>query len=308
MSNTLPSFLCTNEDRTKKSPDSGKYALPFIDRTLKHIAGFIKTGYIQNDTASKKGILQQQSAWAKLLFLLGFIIIISINRSIVSQLFIFFFFFLLFLFSRINLSGIYKRILALGFFFGFLFIAPAALNIITNGNLILPLIRFKTETHFWIYQIPQTIGITREGCFIVVRFCLKVINSIALTFLIVHTTAFSDLIKSLKMLRVPDMLLLTITLTYKYLFILSQTTEETYMALKSRWRRKNRTSESDQIIAGRIAYIFHKSWIKYEEIYLAMVARGFTGKVSIIYSRKISIRDVAFLLFIGMVGAVSFII
>jgi energy-coupling factor transporter transmembrane protein EcfT len=176
-------------------------------------------------------------------------------------------------------------------------IAPAALNIVTNGEMMITIIKFKTDHEFWIYHIPKTIGITREGFFLLIRFFLKVTNSITLTLLIIFTTPFNELIKSLKLFKVPDMFLLVITLTYKFLFILSQTTEETYFALKSRWWKKTKEYEINRIVAGRIAHIFQKSWIKYEEIYRAMIARGYSGTVYVIYSKKIRWQDITFLAF-----------
>jgi cobalt/nickel transport system permease protein len=308
MDNTLPSFLQSNEIRIKASSGKQAHSLPFIDRTLKNIAGFIKTGYLQNYSAGQKGLMQKLNTWVKVLFLLGFILVISLKSTIVGQLYIFSFLFFLHLFSRINIWGFYKRIILLSFIFGFMVSAPAALNLITRGDVLFPLLKLRSEQHFWIYTIPQTIGITYEGCIVVIRFWLKVFNSLALTLLIIHTTSFNDIIKSFKMLRVPDLLLLTITLTYKFLFILSQTTEETYLALKSRWWEKKSSTESNTIIAGRISYIFRKSWMKYEEIYMAMVARGFSGKVTVVYPKKVSVQDVVFLIISSIIAVGCYII
>jgi cobalt ECF transporter T component CbiQ len=308
MDNKLPVFLLTNEIRVKSGKGKEYNSLPFIDRTLKGIAGFIVTGYTTNDTAHKNGWLQSVHAWAKVLFLLGFIVVISIKNEIYPQLLFTFFLFFLYWVSKINLFGVYKRIFLIGFIFGFCIIVPASLNIITKGRIWIPLIKFETDSHFWIYSFPETIGITYEGCAVVLRFWLKVINSLATTLLIIHTTPFTDIIKSLKILRVPDLLLLTITLTYKFLFILSRTTEEAYLALKARWWRRGKTSEDAKIIAGRISFIFRKSWIKYEEIYMAMTSRGFSGKVMVVLNEKIAIQDVFFLLTAIMVVIIGFII
>lgn len=308
MSNALPLFLQTNEEHSKKSSVKKRHSLSFIDRTLKSIAELIKIVYFQSDTASRRGLLQQVDARVKSIFLFFFILIISLNRQISSQFFISAFFFVLIISSGVNLAFIYKKVVVLSFFFGFLVVAPAALNIITDGEIILNIFHFKKDFSFWIYHFPSVIGITKEGCLVVLGFYMKVANSLTLTLMIVYTTPFNEIIKSLRLFRVPAMFLLVITLTYKFIFILAQTTEETYFAMKSRWWRYTKESQIEKIVAGRITHIFRKSWIKYEEIYRAMTARGYTGAVNIIYSKKLKYPDIAFLVFFLAIGVLCYFI
>lgn len=294
----------SNEIRSYRLPDKKRHYLPFIDLTIKSVAIIIKTVYTQADTASRKGLLQQTDTRIKALFLFFFIFVINLDRQIVSQLFITFFLLILIFLSRIPLSYVYRKVFMLSFFFGFLVIAPAALNIVTKGELIVTLLQFKSAHSFWIYHVPPVIGITKEGCLVVARFYVKVANSLTLTLLIIYTTSFYDLIKSLRIFRVHSMFLLVLTLTYKYIFILSQITEEIYFAMKSRWVKKTTDTRADKIIAGRISHIFRKSWIRYEEIYLAMEARGFTGRVKIIYTRKIKVHDLLFIVIFVSIGLI----
>jgi cobalt/nickel transport system permease protein len=308
MINALPTFLLKNENRSEHIHDKKKQVLPFIDNTLKNVAGFIKTVYVQSDTVSKKGLMQQLNARVKVIFLLTFILLISFSKQIPQQLLLTGLLISLYFLSRINLAEVYKKIILLGFFFGFLIIAPASLNLVTDGKIIFTFIRLNSAYRFWIYQIPETIGITYEGCIVVLKLYLKVTNSIALTLLVFYTTPFNEIIKALGMLRMPQLFLMVITLTYKFIFILSQTTEETYLALKSRWWGNTRVSDANILVAGRISYIFRKSWIKYEEIFKAMVARGFSGKVNLSYVKKIRWQDAAFLVVILAVALVYFYI
>jgi cobalt/nickel transport system permease protein len=306
--NDLPSFLLVKEYRSDAKNYKRKQTLPLIDKTLKNVSSFIKTVYSQSDTASRKGILQQLNARIKVVFLLSFIIIISLSREIPQELLMTVFLFLLYVSSRVNLVGVYKKIFLFSFFFGFLIIAPASLNLVTNGKILFTIIRFNSSHRFWIYNLPETIGITREGCIVVAKFYLKVANSLSLTLLIFYTTPFNEIIKAFGMLRVPQLFLMVITLSYKFIFILSQTTEETYLALKSRWWKYSDLSDANNLVGGRIVYIFQRSWIKYEEIYKAMIARGFSGKVNLCYLKKFQWQDAAFLLLIVNVAVLCFLI
>lgn len=308
MNNRLPAFLLEPENLTSAHKWTKHNKLPFIDHTIASIASFIKTGYLQIEMAGKKGFLQQIHPGIKLLFLLYFVVIINISSHITTQLLVCGFLILLYLLSRIHLIAIFKKITFLGLMFGFLIILPAALNIVTPGKCVIRLFDFGTAHHFWIYNIPPTIGITAEGCTVVFRFFLKVSNAIALTLLIVYSTPFNEIIRSLKILRVPDVFLLIVTLSYKFIFILSQTTEETYLALKSRWWKYSGKNETNTLIAGRITHIFRKSWVKYEEIYKAMVVRGFTGKVVVLSFIKITGMDIVFCAFFVFWGIICCII
>jgi energy-coupling factor transporter transmembrane protein EcfT len=72
-----------------------------------------------------------------------------------------------------------------------------------------------------------------------------------------------------------------LTLAYKYIFILSRTIEETYLALKSRLAGNIRNRNIREVIGGRILFIFKRSIIIYENTYNAMVSRGYTGKIKL---------------------------
>jgi cobalt/nickel transport system permease protein len=294
MSDALPVFLRTNESRSHPYLKGRKRRLPFLDRTLQKLAELIKIGYSQADTASRKGLLQKLDARTKLIFLISFIVIISFQRQIPNLLLCFFFILILYPLSGLNLILSLKKAFWPVFFFGFIVISPAMLNIVSGGEIKFKLIQFDREYTFWIYHLPASIGISGEGIQLVIKLFLKISNSILLTLLIFSTTSFAEIIKAMRLFRVPDIILLSITLSYKFIFILAKTTEETYLSLRSRWINHTNDTEGSKIIAGRISFVFRKSWNKYEEIYRAMIARGFSGRVNLCYSGKFHLRDLIF--------------
>jgi energy-coupling factor transporter transmembrane protein EcfT len=54
-----------------------------------------------------------------------------------------------------------------------------------------------------------------------------------------------------------------------------------YLARKSRLVGMVKNDETRMWIAGRIAFLFRKTMARYEEVYRAMVARGFTEEVKL---------------------------
>ncbi|MEJ2689921.1 MAG: energy-coupling factor transporter transmembrane component T, partial [Deltaproteobacteria bacterium] len=132
---------------------------------------------------------------------------------------------------------------------------------------------------FWIYHIPRDIGLTREGLQGVALLTSRVFNSISLSMLVLYTTPFTEIVRALKVLKVPDTFLMVIILAYKYIFIFAKTVEDMHLAKKSRMVGAAGDDEARRWIAGRIGLIFTKTQIKCEELYKAMLSRGFSGEV-----------------------------
>lgn len=279
----------------------------FIDKSIKQIAGVIKSSYVNWETAGKDGLFQKLDARIKVLFLICFIVIVSLMRSLYAELAMAGFIFSLVVLSRLNILHLYTRIIGFAFFFGFLVALPSAFNVITKGEIILPVATLDRSYAFWIYSIPPEIGLTAEGCFGVAMLTLRVANSVGLSLLVINTTPFFEIIRSLKIFRVPDTFLMIIILSYKYIFILSRTVEEMYLAMKSRLAGPVDGAAIRGLVAGRIFLVFKKSQMRYEETYRAMVGRGFSGDIILAGFRAFTACDAAAGLVLALIG-VLFII
>lgn len=290
----IPSFLLQNEtiDQTNVSRRNRHV---FIDRTIGNAATFVSSTFFQWRSSRQPGMLQQIDSRMKVVFLLLFIILISLTSSAKIQLLLSGVLFLFILLSKIEVVKLYKKVAVLGFFFGFLIFLPASLNLFIKGTPVLTLAKFAHPHQFLIYSIPQEISITREGVLLVALLTMRVINSVSLVLLVVYTTNFEQLIKALSFFKVPNIFLLTLTLTYKFIFLLSNTIIETYRAIKMRWWNRGSVKDAETIVSGRIGYLFRKSWERYEMIYQSMVARGFNGKMNFYSFEKLHWRNYLFL-------------
>jgi energy-coupling factor transporter transmembrane protein EcfT len=289
MENRIPLFLLTRS--IPGSFKQGKGKVPFLERGMDHLAGVIRNGYAQWECSSQNGFFQRIDARVKVLFLLFFILIVSLKRDVLPETCICFFVFVLTLFSRLSILKVYRRVLLLGFVFGFLVALPSAFNVITRGEIILPIVRLPKSYNFWIYHIPADIGLTREGIDGVAMLTLRVINSLSLSFLVLYTTPFHEVIRALKLLKVPDSFLIIMTLCYKYIFIFSKTVEDMHLAKKSRVVRELNHAEAREWIAGRMAFIFRKSRLKCEEVFKAMIGRGFSDSIKFYGFGKMRMAD-----------------
>jgi cobalt/nickel transport system permease protein len=301
MKSKVPSFLLERPSSDSFIQGRGSLKISFIEKGIHHLTEVIKTGYVQWETSSRDNFFQKIDARVKVLFLLFYVIIVSVKKNIPSEVLIGTFVFVLTLLSRLDIFNLYKRVLFFAFLFGFLIALPSALNVITKGEIIVPLLHLSRPYRFWIYQIPKEIGLTREGVYGVLMLTSRVMNSLALSFFVLHTTPFTEIIKALKVLKVPDTFLMIVILSYKYVFIFAKTIEEMYLAKKSRLAVKVSNAEARRWIAGRLAFMFKKSRLRCEEIFKAMLGRGFSNNIKFYGVKKLQARD-------WIAGAVLFLV
>ena len=291
MKDSIPAFLRTLHEPL---PDIGRarIAPPVLDRALGRIGSVIGTTFTQWELATKDGFLQAMDARVKLVCLLFLLVVGTVRNEFVPGLALAGLLFLLVCLSRLNPVRFYRRIGALAFLFGFLIVLPAACNLVTDGEIILPLVRLRAARTLWVYSLPATIGITREGLSVVGLVTLRMVNCLTISFLLLNTTPFPHIIKSLKLFRVPDVLLIVFVLTYKYIFIFSEMLEAIHLARKSRLAGGSAAGGARAWAAGRIAFLFRKTQGRCEEIFRAMVSRGLSKEIVLASPGKARPRDV----------------
>jgi cobalt/nickel transport system permease protein len=301
MKNDIPPFLLDTPSSVPLRKGGGKINISYIDRGIGSFADVLKEGYAQWELATGKGFLHELDTRIKVVFWLSFIVIISLKKNMLPEAGIFFTIFVLSLLSRVNLVNFYRKIFLLGFIFGFLIALPSALNVITHGKVIMPVVALSRAYDFWVYHIPQVIGFTREGVSVVAMLTLRVLNSLSISFLILYTTPFSEIVKALKVLKVPDTFLIIISLAYKYIFIFARIVADMYLAKKSRLVGAVNRKEARNWVAGRIAFLFKKTQLKCDEVFKAMTGRGFSGEIKLYRHQRIKGRDwiVGFFLFLA---------
>jgi len=281
MKEKIPSFLPRKPQTDSPERVSGRIKTSFVGKGMEYISSVLRAGFIQWETASKRGFFQGIDTRVKVLFLVFFIVIVSLKKTIFSETAMAFFFMGLALASRLDLIKHYGKILALTFAFGFLPAVPSVLNIFTPGDIIFSVFHFEKGHLLGPLAIPPEIGLTDEGLRRVVMISLRVMNSLSISLLVFASTPFIEFIRALKVFRVPDVFLMTITLAYKYIFIFAQTVFDMHLAKKSRMTGAESDREARQWVSGRMAFMFRKSQQQCEEVFRAMTARGLSDTVKL---------------------------
>jgi cobalt ECF transporter T component CbiQ len=279
--------------RNTISPGSARVGSrrPFVDGALHRIGSVIAATYVQWESASRKGLLQAVDGRVKLVCMLFLVVVATLANKLAPAVLLSVLLFLLALLSRLDLRSFYRRVGLLAFFFGFLVGLPAALNVVTEGRMLFTLVTFRQPPSFLLFSFPQTIGITAEGVRVVARLTLRVMNCLSVSFLVLYTTPLPQIIRSLKVFRVPDTLLVVLVLTYKYVFIFSTTLEDMYFAIKSRLAGPLKVQQTGNWTASRIVLLFRRTQRRCEDLFSAMVSRGLTGDIVLPASRSLKAAD-----------------
>jgi cobalt/nickel transport system permease protein len=290
MKSNIPPFLLSSSN-----PDhmrgGGSADISYLDKGIKSFADLFTEGYAQWELSSRRSFLHDLDARIKIVFWMLLIVVISLKMAVLPEAVIFIFIFTLAALCRLNLIVFYKKVLMLGFVFGFLISFPSAFNLFVPGKVMLPVLTLSRTHDFWIYHIPQIIGITDSGISLVSLLTLRVLNSVSVSFLILYTTPFAEIVKALKVFRVPDAFLIIISMTYKYIFTFAHIVSDMYLAKKARLAGGNGRKEAREWIAGRIAFVFKKTQLECEEVFKAMNARGFSGDIRFYHHRNLTVRD-----------------
>lgn len=252
-----------------------------MDKALSGLCGLLRRLYIQWDLAGRQGLLQRRDPRVKLLLLLGTVIVVSVKQTLLAQALVGGLLLGAALFSRIPLREVQGKALIMAAVFGLLLPAPSALNLVAPGEVILPLLQLGGAKRLLWFQVPETVGFTREGALGVAILAGRIMNSLSVVFLVLNSTPVADMVRALKHFRVPDTLVWVVLLTYRYLFVLVNLVEQMHRARAARLIKGASSGETRIWAAHRMAFLFQRTQLRCEEMFRAMQSRGFSGKVRV---------------------------
>lgn len=114
-----------------------------------------------------------------------------------------------------------------------------------------------------------------QGPYYAVLFILRVTSCVSFVIVFAITTPHNKLFKSFRNIGVPSVFIQVLDMMYRYLFLFIKVFEEMHMALKSRLLENFHGRQARYWIASRIAFLFKRSMRMSEDVYMAMIARGY---------------------------------
>ncbi len=122
---------------------------------------------------------------------------------------------------------------------------------------------------------------------------LKFINTATVSVLIVSSTKFIHIASSLRFLRMPKFLIIQFMVMYRFIFIFLYDIIQSIQAINSRGLQS--TTFSWHNMKAIVSAFFVKSVLRGEEVYNAMLSRGFDIR-NFKFDNKINISDIFFCL------------
>jgi cobalt/nickel transport system permease protein len=122
----------------------------------------------------------------------------------------------------------------------------------------------------------------------------KVFASITAVGILSHTEKWGSITTALKRFFIPDMIILVLDITIKYIVMLGDFTLNMLYSLKLRSVGKNRNKYTS--LSGIAGTMFIKSKEMAEDMYCAMECRGFTGEYHVYSKTKFGLADAIFIL------------
>lgn len=230
----------------------------FVEHSLIRVLDFFRDEVFAESYAKANGLLQLVPPAIKLIGLLCVLFFITLLRQIPLILVLYILSIWLAYLSKINIVYFLKRVWIFIPLFSLFIALPALFNVFSPGEIIF-------------------LGITKQGLFSATLFVLRVLTSVSFSILVVLTTGHTALLKAMRSLGVPQIFVMTFMMCYRYIFIFIKIIEDMYLAVKSRLINGVKNKKARRIIAWHMGVIWEKSKLMSEEVYMAMISRGYPG-------------------------------
>ena len=130
------------------------------------------------------------------------------------------------------------------------------------------------------------ITITYEGIRQFILLFTRWFLSVSLTLTVVNRVGFGTIVEEMRKLKVPDILISILLLTYRYMHILIDTLKQMNMAIKMRGLKPSLWGEGRNISVSLLYNLFSSSMGRYEFIALSIQMRGGMYAPSHIYEER----------------------
>lgn len=263
----------------------------FVGKTIDGIFVFLEEAFISESFSKKSGVLQSLDPRTKLISILAIVFATSLIGDLRILIYVYSLTLLLTYLSKIDVWFFIKRVwLFIPIFAGIIAI-PMIFNIFFPGDPLVQLVHLGAGMHLGPFSLPESIFITRQGMNAATIFTIRVATCVSAVVLLFLTTPQQTLFKSLRTVGVPKLYVLTLEMTYRYIFLLMDLVREMYVAKKARTIKAGGMFEEQKWVGSRIGYTLMRSLNMSEKVHMAMMSRGYNGDVKIMQEFRMAKRD-----------------
>ncbi len=236
----------------------------FLESTAREVLEFTTEAVFSERYARAEGLLQGLDPRVKLVSLFTLVTAVVMLKSMGALLVFYTIPLALAVASGVNPLAFVKRV--------WLFIP------LFTGVIALPSIFMIPGKELFTVPILGW-GATREGVYWATLFTLRVATAVSYAILFTMTTRWNDVVSALSSLRVPGMVITITTLAYRYLFLLAKLLLDAMHARRARLTGDLGMVESWKEAGKHIGATFIKANALGEEVYYAMLSRGYDNEV-----------------------------
>ncbi|MGH9404158.1 MAG: cobalt ECF transporter T component CbiQ [Terriglobia bacterium] len=236
----------------------------FIERTTAAFVDALEHAFYAEELARSRGFLQRLDPRTKLLGILALMITVVAVHSLRVIAGLFAVALVMAVLSHVSFRSLFKRVWVAVLLFTGVIALPALF--VTPGQVTatLPALGWPISAQ----------GLTSAG-YLVAR------AETAATFcvLLILTTPWAQVLKALRVLKAPVVLVAILGMTYRYLFLLLETAHDMFEARRSRLIGKLNGPDRRRVAASSAGVLLSKSFELSSDVYAAMLSRGFHGEV-----------------------------
>jgi len=235
------------------------------------------TDVLQNEElAARPGLLQRLDPRVKLLTLVLFAVTASLVHSVWLLVALIGLTIALAAACRLSVTSFQRKVWASAGLLAFLVALPSALSVFTPGEVVVSL---------------GPLSLTEQGLMGVATLVTRVVASAGFALLVIWTMRWADLLRALSAMRMPDVVVATLAMTQKQILTLLRTVEQIHLARESRTLTLGTTRENRAWVTERMAFVVRRSIKTADDIYDAMLSRGFTGAMPSLVRLRMRARD-----------------
>lgn len=132
--------------------------------------------------------------------------------------------------------------------------------------------------------------LTKPGLHSAALLALRAAVAATFSVLLVLSTPWNRILRALRFFRAPAMLVATLGMTSRYLFVLLQSAHDMFLSRQSRMVGALDPRDGRRIASASVGVLLAKSLQMSGEIHLAMQSRGFSGEVRLLDDPRMSVR------------------
>lgn len=278
--------MATTEQQLAAPTPRRKRRASFVERTIGGLAAAMERALYAEALAKADGLLQRLDPRVKVVGLLALVVAAALSRQIVVILGLFGVAIVLALLSRVPIRTLAARVWVGALLFTGMLALPAIF--ITPGQVI--------------YRLPL-LGwpITAQGLGAAAYLITRVETAATFSLLLILCTPWAQVLKALRVLRVPVVFVVILGMTYRYIFLMLQTAQDMFESRQSRMVGELEGADNRRLAAASVGVLLAKTLGLSNDVYMAMQSRGFRGEVYTLDDFAMRGRDwIALACFLGL--------